>query len=276
VATNAQAWQNSVAGYTTLGCASGRRSSTDIAAIADPFTGYDIYLKYNQATAGFQTYGGTSLASPVVAALWALAGGPAGVKYPALSLYGHFKSDTTKHLYDVTFGGTGSCNTSTLASCAKWWTSSTTGNPNLGGWGQVDCAWNTTSTDPATPLANRYQCYAKAGYDGVSGVGTPIGTAAFTPMFPKVVIKPPATVTHAVNATFATTGSTDPFPGGTLAANTTNVQYVWNWGDGHVDTITTSTSATHKYAAAGSHTLTLYITDNYGQTGKAQMTVTIH
>jgi hypothetical protein len=272
----AQGWQKNVAGYNTLGCATGMRSATDIAAIGDPFTGFDIYRSYGVGSPGWSTYGGTSLSSPVVAALWGLAGGPGAVKYPALSLYGHFKSDTTKHLFDVAFGGNGLCDTAGTTSCAGNW-AGLTGNPNVDtGFGPVDCAWDLTTPGPVAPLSNRYQCYAKAGYDGLSGVGAPIGPNAFTPMFPTVVIKLPATVTHNVNATFSTAGSSDPFPGGRLTPGVTNVQYRWNWGDGHVDTITDSASATHKYAAAGTKTVTVSITDNYGQVGRKQLVVTIH
>ncbi len=272
----APGWQKSVAGYSTLGCATGKRSATDIAAIGDPFTGFDIYRSYGVNTPGWSTYGGTSLASPVVAALWALAGGPGAVKYPALSLYGHFKSDTTRHLFDVAFGGNGLCDTAGTASCAGNW-AGVTGNPNVDtGFGPVDCAWDFTTPGPVTPLINRSQCYAKAGYDGPSGVGAPIGLNAFTPLFPTVVIKPPATMTHNVSATFSGAGSSDPFPGGVLTPGATNVQYRWNWGDGHVDTITNSTSATHRYTAPGRKTITLSITDNYGQVGRKQLVVTIH
>jgi hypothetical protein len=266
--SNAKGWQKNVAGYGSLGCGTNRRSSTDIAAIADPFTGYDVFLSYNQGTPGWFTFGGTSLASPVIAALWALAGGPGGVDYPALSLYGHFKSDATKHLYDVTLGGNGSCHTSTLASCANWWTGSGTGNPNLEGLGLIDCAWDNSTADPATPLTNRYQCYAQKGYDGVSGVGTPMGTTPFTPMSPTAVISPPGTVTHGHAKTFSGSGSTDPFPGGSI------VSYKWTWGDGHTTT-TTSTSASHTYAAAGHRSVKLTVTDNYGRSGSKTISITV-
>jgi hypothetical protein len=266
---NAQNWQKNVAGYGTLGCATNRRSSTDIAAIADPFTGYDIFLSFGQVSPGWFTYGGTSLAAPVVAALWGLAGGPGGVAYPALSLYGHFKSDATKHLYDVTLGGTGSCNTSTLASCAYWWTTSPTGNPNLTGLGPLDCAWDSSTLDPATPLANRYQCYAQKGYDGVSGVGTPIGTTPFTPMNPTAAIASPGTVTHGVAKSFSGAGSTDPFPGGSIAT------YKWTWGDGQTTT-SASPTANHTYAAAGARTVKLTVTDNYGRNGSKSISITVH
>ena len=265
---SAPGWQSSVNDYPSMGCASGKRSAVDIAAIADPYTGYDIYRTYGVADKWY-TYGGTSLASPVVAALWALAGGPGNVKYPALSLYGHWKSEFTQHLFDVTFGANGFCSTASLTSCSNSsYGGTANANPNMRGHGLVDCAWNTSS---ATPLANHYQCYGRPGFDGPSGVGAPIGTTAFTPMFPKVVIKAPTTVTHGTVASFSTTGSSDPFPGGTL------VKYVWNWGDGHVDVINGVGSAKHKYAAADpSQTVILYITDSYGQVGRSQITITVH
>ena len=45
---------------------------------------------------GWETIGGTSLASPLVAALWGLAGGPGGVNYPAMTLYGQLGIGTTQ------------------------------------------------------------------------------------------------------------------------------------------------------------------------------------
>jgi hypothetical protein len=276
---NARAWQTHVAGYTGLGCGSTRRSTVDIAAIADPYTGYDIF----ETTASWcpsgsndgngnacpnsdpewQTLGGTSLASPVIGAMWGLAGGPGSVTYPSLSLYGHFKGDSSHPLYDVTVGGTGMCDWATPGFC--------TGGSNPNGWvsGQhIDCGWSTTNTSDPTYLANRFQCYARPGYDGVAGVGTPKGLNAFKAMNPKANIKSPGTVTHGVTHTFSASGSSDPFPGGHLT-------FVWNWGDGH-STTTTSLTAGHKYASAHTRTITLTVTDNYGRTGSKSLTITVH
>ncbi|HEX7740008.1 MAG TPA: S8 family serine peptidase, partial [Marmoricola sp.] len=72
------AWQKSVAGYATLGCGA-KRSAVDIAADADYLTGFDICQNFNNtdsAKCGWSTIGGTSLASPLVAGMWGLAGGP--------------------------------------------------------------------------------------------------------------------------------------------------------------------------------------------------------
>jgi subtilase family serine protease len=276
-------WQQKVAGYGGLGCGATLRDGVDIAAVADSFTGYDIYQTTGSwcasggqdgngntcpsADPGWQTYGGTSLASPVVAAMWALAGGPAGVKYPALSLYGHFKSDATHPLYDVTFGGNGACDTGTPGACGAFFGPA---NPNQAGDGLVDCLWGATGT---ATLANHYQCYARSGYDGVSGVGAPKGVNAFRPMAPRAVIKPPGTVTHGKAHTFSAAGSSSPFPGGVIT------KYVWNWGDGHTTTTTTAT-ASHKYATKGKRKITLRVSDTYtsqnnGRTGTRSITITV-
>jgi hypothetical protein len=193
---NAPKWQKSVKGYKSLGCGS-KRSEVDIAALADPFTGFDIYetfdwctnpdtsvCPYTSADDGWSTYGGTSLASPVTAAMWGLAGGPSKhVAYPAQTLYANYKkhkSDT----YDVTVGGTGGCFDQSPKACGTFLQDIVYGpptthyaeNPNTGPGGLLDCAWGKTGNKPKT---NRGQCYAQPGYDGVSGVGSPKGLKVF-------------------------------------------------------------------------------------------------
>ena len=75
-------WQKHVKGYKSLGCGSAR-NGVDIAAVADEFTGFDIFETFawcgGCAPDGWATFGGTSLSSPVVAGLWGLAGGPTRV-----------------------------------------------------------------------------------------------------------------------------------------------------------------------------------------------------
>jgi hypothetical protein len=270
---NAQRWQLKVAGYGSLGCAASRRNGVDVAADADYFTGFDTYETTRswctttdgngntcpKSNPAWQTIGGTSLSSPLIAAMWALAGGPGGVRYPALSLYGHYK--TSHPTYDVTVGGTGACDTSSPRSCAL----SFGGNPNEFGAGRIDCAWHASGS---TVLANRYQCYAKPGYDGVSGVGTPKGLTLFKAMSPHPVIKSPGTVTHGVTKTFSASGTSDPFPGGFIS------KYVWHWGNG-TSTTTSRVTVKHKYTSKGTRTITLTVTDNYGRSGTATRKITI-
>ena len=256
--TPTQPWQQKVAGYGGVGCAKGKRSGVDIAAIADPYTGYDIFHTTSDCTSGcWQTFGGTSLSSPVVAAMWGLAGGPGGVANPALSLYGHFKS-TANSTYDVTVGGTGFCGTGSPTWCTGGY------NPNTG-TRELDCAWDTAGTSD-TPLANRSQCYARPGYDGVSGVGTPIGVKVFKAMRPTAVISTSGPVTHRVSHSYSAASSTDPFPGGSI------VTYAWNWGDGHTST---GKTASHTYATKGAKKITLTVTDNYGRSGTKKLAIKV-
>jgi PKD repeat protein len=52
--------------------------------------------------------------------------------------------------------------------------------------------------------------------------------------------------------------------------------YTWSWGDGTLDTTTTSTATqSHTYLAAGTYTITLIATDNWGRTTTVQRTVTV-
>ena len=187
----------------------------------------------------------------MVAALWGLSGGPGGVTYPALSLYGHFKSSPSS-VYDVTIGGTGLCDTGSIVACGN----AAGGNPNTLGAGPLDCAFPWSGHPTVT---GPYQCYARRGYDGVSGVGTPRGTTMFKALNPTAVITKPSSVTHGHAATFKATKSSDPFPGGALTS------YKWTWGDGH-STITTHASVSHTYAHKGKFTVKLTVTDNYQRT----------
>jgi len=113
---------------TDTGCV--RRTVADVSADADPNTGAAVYdsVRYQGRSGWFQV-GGTSLASPLIAAVYALAGNGANTidgSYP----YSH------NGLFDVTSGSNGSCGGS-------------------------------------------YLCTGKVGYDGPTGLGTPIGTTAF-------------------------------------------------------------------------------------------------
>jgi Fibronectin type III domain len=63
------------------GCAN--RTEADVSAVADPGTGVLVYV-----AGGWWVFGGTSAASPIIAATYALAGSPAPGAYPAGYLYG--------------------------------------------------------------------------------------------------------------------------------------------------------------------------------------------
>ena len=91
-----------------------RRTVADISADADPNTGAAVYdsVPYQGASKWFQV-GGTSLASPLIAAVYALAGNATGIG-DAQYLYGHATYGTSGTLHDVTTGSNGSCGGSYL------------------------------------------------------------------------------------------------------------------------------------------------------------------
>lgn len=91
----------------TTGCAN--RTIADVSADADPNTGAAVYDSYGYGgQKGWFTVGGTSLASPLVAAMYALAGNATTTTYGSYP-YAHIAS-----LYDVTSGSNGSCGGSYL------------------------------------------------------------------------------------------------------------------------------------------------------------------
>lgn len=157
----APSWQAQVSDWAGVGCGS-KRAVADVAADADPFTGVDVYDSTPEKPGGaapkWLQIGGTSVASPIIASIFALAGGAHGVAYPASTLYYHASSgETPSGLHDVVAGGNGECDGVYTGSCS--------GSSNS----PLDCG------------ALEKICNAAPGYDGPTGVGSPNGLAAFLP-----------------------------------------------------------------------------------------------
>jgi subtilase family serine protease len=85
---------------TDTGCA--KRTVADVSAVADPATGVAVYDTYGQLS-GWYTFGGTSVASPLIASVYADAGSHSAA-YPVSAAYAH-----TSSLFDVTTGSTAGC-----------------------------------------------------------------------------------------------------------------------------------------------------------------------
>ncbi|MGH3407771.1 MAG: carboxypeptidase regulatory-like domain-containing protein [Streptosporangiaceae bacterium] len=90
------------------------RAAVDIAADADPASGLATYDTLGQS--GWLQVGGTSLASPLIASMYALAGTPVPGTYPVTYPY-HAPS---QDLFDITQGSNGSCG-NLLCSAGPGW-----------------------------------------------------------------------------------------------------------------------------------------------------------
>jgi subtilase family serine protease len=101
----------------------GKRTVADVAAVADPNTPVAVYDTYSYG--GWVYVGGTSVASPLVAGVYALAGNTAAIT-PGGYLYAHHRS-----LFDVTSGSNGDCGGSYLCTAVKGYDGPT-------GWGTPD------------------------------------------------------------------------------------------------------------------------------------------
>ena len=241
----AQGWQSNIAGYASAAC-SGKRLVADMAMVADPLTGFDVYDSYtgcSGCTAGWETIGGTSLAAPLAAAAFALAGGAHGLPYPAVALYSH----TASSHYDVTIGGNGVCSGESATQC-----------PDLNnlGYGVLDCAYDANGV----PAVGTGACDAADGFDGPTGVGTPASTKLFSqPKLTVHAISGPTTAVHGSPGSWSIT-TTDPAPGGTVTCT-------WSWGDGSASSTGCATSLSHTYTTAGTKTITVTTRDAYGLVG---------
>jgi len=91
------------AGQTDTGCS--KRTVADVSAVADPNTGVAVYDSYGSS--GWLVFGGTSVAAPLIASVYALAGNASDIN--ASNPYSHPES-----LFDVTSGSNGSCGGSYL------------------------------------------------------------------------------------------------------------------------------------------------------------------
>jgi hypothetical protein len=118
----------------------------DVSAVANPSTGIAVYNSYGSSgSANWYLYGGTSLSSPIVASVYALAANPSAntaAAYP----YSHAGS-----LWDVVSGNNGTCSGSYLCTAGPGYDGPTgLGTPNAtGAFGGPDSSVATTSTSAA-------------------------------------------------------------------------------------------------------------------------------
>lgn len=103
-----------------------KRTVADVSADADPNTGVSVYDTYH--VSGWLVFGGTSVASPIIASVYALAGNAASVNY------GSYPYSHTSSLFDVTSGSNGSCGGSYLCTAGPGYDGPTgLGTPDTAG-----------------------------------------------------------------------------------------------------------------------------------------------
>ncbi|HKU66451.1 MAG TPA: S53 family peptidase, partial [Candidatus Baltobacteraceae bacterium] len=95
------------------------RAQADVSAIGDPNTGVAVYDTFRES--GWLVFGGTSVATPIIASVYALSGNTDNATF----LYGHASS-----LYDVTSGSNGSCGAPLCTSGSGWDGPTGEGTPN--------------------------------------------------------------------------------------------------------------------------------------------------
>lgn len=94
-----------------------KRTIADVSADADPSTGAAVYDSVHyQGKAGWFRVGGTSLASPLIAGVYALAGNSASTTYPSSMPYGAL---VASYLHDILSGSNGSCGISYLCTASS-------------------------------------------------------------------------------------------------------------------------------------------------------------
>jgi hypothetical protein len=159
----AQAWQQNTFRWHKVGCEN-KRAVADVSADADPYTG--VAVRYSGPKCSYEenkevrrwcTIGGTSLAAPLIAAVYALAGGAKEAAYPARTLYQNSVASPGS-LHDVTVGSNGACYSRFQL-----------------GTGLSTCSF----AEEATSCAGKRICLAAVGYDGPTGLGTPNGIDGF-------------------------------------------------------------------------------------------------
>ena len=155
-------WQLELPDWSQAGC-SGKRAVADISAVADPYTGvaiYDTTPDEGGQPPYWERLGGTSVSAPIIAAMFALAGGAGpGVEYPARTLYENAALKPGA-VTDVVGGSNGACKK---------------GGLEPGGLPRCSAA------ELGESCEGEAICVAGPGYDGPSGLGTPDGLGLFEP-----------------------------------------------------------------------------------------------
>ncbi|MFI0895155.1 peptidase S8 [Streptomyces sp. NPDC020983] len=118
-------YNTALSGAASFATGCSKRAEADVSAVANPSTGVAVYdSTAYQGYSGWMVFGGTSVSSPIIASVYALAGNTGSIdnNYP----YTHSSA-----LNDVTSGSNGSCTTSQWCNARTGWDGPTgLGTPN--------------------------------------------------------------------------------------------------------------------------------------------------
>ena len=124
---SAPVWQTTLSDWATAGCGS-YRAYGDVSADADPNSGIAIYMATSSTAGSWYEIGGTSLSTPLISSMYALAGGVLGSNNAVSILYGSFNSSNS---HDIVSGN--DCTSTITTNCTAgvgFDTPSGLGSPN--------------------------------------------------------------------------------------------------------------------------------------------------
>ena len=161
-------WETKPSWQTDTGCAN--RTVADVSADADPGTGVAFFDSFDQG--GWGVVGGTSVSSPIIASVFALAGAPANTA--ASVLYAHAGA-----LNDITSGSDGTCNPTYLCTAGTGYDGPTgLGTPNgLGAFNGTGAGSGSTGSGGTGSTGGSG---SGTGSTGGTGTGTGTGTGSGT------------------------------------------------------------------------------------------------
>lgn len=155
---SAPPWQSAVPNFSATGC-EGARAVSDVSANSGDEPGVAVYLSVpfeKGEEVGWYHFYGTSVATPILAAEFGLAGGSHEVTYPAETLYSH--AGSSGDIYDVTAGNNGSCGGATICNAGPGYDGPTgLGSPTGLGAFQVSGAPEATSEPTISGVVQRKQ-----------------------------------------------------------------------------------------------------------------------
>jgi hypothetical protein len=222
-------WQTA---NTTIKSLCSKRAVADVSAVADPATGVAVLDSYGSG--GWTVYGGTSVASPLVAGIFAVTGHASATP--------QFPYANSSDFYDVTSGQTSSSCTNALCKAQAGWDGPTgIGTPN--GAAMAGSSPPPTNDFSVSVSPSSGSVTAGAGTSATVNTATTAGSAQTVSLS---VSGAPSGVTASISPTSVTSGSS-----ATLSISTTSSVTPGSYPL----TITGS-------AASGSHTTTYTLTVN--------------